>query len=217
MLQHAPYTVAERESPPNLKESNALGKTEAVDLAASLDVTCPTPASLANPFFSLRLSHCRLGGFDTRLSRAVIKLQPDSYLNGQLSLDVDGGKSGFCELRALKLPTSKTRVNVSTTLQPSISYPSICVTLLLVATDYRSGYELWKGVYKSNKFNNNATINISKLLKRNLNSIYMSQHYFIIFCKVSPERMTREVVIEDDSTIFRGNAHCAIPLLRLKR
>lgn len=56
-------------------------------------MTPPAPASLANPFFSPRLSHRRLGGFDTRLSRAVIKLQPDSYLNGQLSLDVDGEKS----------------------------------------------------------------------------------------------------------------------------
>lgn len=92
-MLHAARTMAGQESSPNLKESNALGKTEAVDLAASLDVTSPTPVSLANPFFSPQLSHRRLGGFDTRLSRAVIKLRPDSYLNGQLSLDVDGGKS----------------------------------------------------------------------------------------------------------------------------
>lgn len=38
-MRHASCAAAGREAPPNLKESNALGKTEAVDLAASLDVT----------------------------------------------------------------------------------------------------------------------------------------------------------------------------------
>lgn len=91
---------------------------------------CRLPPSLhVNPFFSPRLGRCRLGGFDTRPSRAVIKPRPDSYLNGQLSLDLDSGKSiGFCEPLALKPPT---RVKASTSPQLPVNHLSISIALLL--------------------------------------------------------------------------------------
>ncbi|KYN45462.1 hypothetical protein ALC53_00020 [Atta colombica] len=79
-----------------------------------------------NPFFSPRLGRCRLGGFDTRPSRAVIKPRPDSYLNGQLSLDLDGGKSiGFCKPLALKPPTTRPGSRLQQPLNcPSATYRS---------------------------------------------------------------------------------------------
>ncbi|TGZ56517.1 Uncharacterized protein DBV15_10541 [Temnothorax longispinosus] len=100
-----------------LKESDALGKTRPCDTS---DCRLP-PSRRFNPFFSPRLGCCRLGGFDTRPSRAVIKPRPDSYLNGQLSLDLDGEKSiGFCEPLALKLPTARP----GSRLRQALNYPS---------------------------------------------------------------------------------------------
>ena len=87
-----------------------------------------------NPFFSPRLGRCRLGGFDTRPSRAVIKPRPDSYLNGQLIWTAEPWSGRRKEHRLLqatsiKAADYKTRVKASTTPQLPVSYLSINLAL----------------------------------------------------------------------------------------
>ncbi|EZA47303.1 hypothetical protein X777_16342 [Ooceraea biroi] len=70
-----------------------------------------------------RPGRCRLGGFDTRPSRAVIKPRPDSYLNGQLSLDLDGRK----EHRLLRVTGIKAadQTRPGSRLRQPLSRPSV--------------------------------------------------------------------------------------------